>query len=370
MKYILSPCGISLLTNQAQNIETKNLVFKYANEKDENNIPVEHRKRLEELINTVDGLLAKANLKTTKAMSAELHGIILLYENKLPADKDYHLLLSTDTWLGEKSATLVKRWIRTKNPRTSVDIHRQSDLQTKDISAFHWSLSDLVKKFNDELPSFSRNGYKVVFNLTGGFECVNGVLQSIAHFFADEAVYIFETSSELMRIPRLPIVMNTAQVVEDNITYFRNQHMDVPSVAKAEDIPETLLLKIDDETTLSPWGEVVWLNSQPDIYSKRLLPSPNPKKIRYSDKFVREVSALQDGVRIKNINERIDQLNRYLYNGDNPTSLNVQKLHTTHGALKSTHEIRAWSISDAKRIFGHFEEDCFVLDDLAKGIGH
>ena len=34
----------------------------------------------------------------------------------------------------------------------------------------------------------------------------------------------------------------------------------------------------------------------------------------------------------------------------------------------STHEIDAWSDKDAKRIFGHYEGDAFVLDKLNKGL--
>ena len=42
-KYILSPCGTSLLTNQADRAE-REIVFKYANKKDKNEIPENDRK--------------------------------------------------------------------------------------------------------------------------------------------------------------------------------------------------------------------------------------------------------------------------------------------------------------------------------------
>ena len=35
---------------------------------------------------------------------------------------------------------------------------------------------------------------------------------------------------------------------------------------------------------------------------------------------------------------------------------------------EKTHEMDAWADQDAKRIFGHFEEGCFVLDRLAKAL--
>jgi CRISPR/Cas system-associated protein Csm6 len=61
----------------------------------------------------------------------------------------------------------------------------------------------------------------VVFNLTGGFKSVQGFLQAISSFYADETIYIFQFSSELLQIPRLPIKLDTQGIIDENLTIFR-----------------------------------------------------------------------------------------------------------------------------------------------------
>ncbi len=361
MKFILSPCGTSLLTNKASGDE-RCLVFKYANNKNREDIPEPDRTKLENLINNVSKFLKQANVQEASKMSAELNGIIQIYNGKITSNNDFHLLLSTDTWLGEETAKLVKSWLEQYN--LTVVVHRQKDLQTSEILPFQLSLSELIKKLSEEIPGFSKKGYRIIFNLTGGFKSVQGFLQSIANFYADETVYIFETSSELLRIPKLPARLDFVSVVDKHIDEFRKLSLGIEvELDRLKDIPETLLFTIDNQATLSPWGELVLEESKKEIYTRELLPPPI-NKIRYTDNFKKAVSDLKKD-RIALVNRRIDQLAMYLIKGINPRSLNFRQLQGN--AMKpSTHEMNAWSDQDAKRIFGHFEEDVFVLDKIDK----
>ncbi len=360
-QYILSPCGTSLLTNQAQDNEERKLVFKCANEKSKKNLPDDDRIRLEKLIARVSAKIDEANYQEASKMSAEINGIIKIYHGSLPKNGDIHFLLSTDTWLGEETAKLVEKWLLSKNRNFITIVHRHLDLQTKEISAFQSALSDLIKKFSEEIPNYKKDGYQIIFNLTGGFKSVQGFLQSIANFYADETVYIFETSSELLRIPRLPISMDAIPIVEANIISFRQLAMGLP-ISTSGNIPETLLFSLDDEITLSPWGEMVWASSKSEIYKRGLQISPSPK-IQYGKNFEKRVASLAPD-RIEMVNDRIDQLNKHLEEKIyNPTSLNFKPLGG-NPTPPSTHEIRAWPDQDARRIFGHFEREVFVLDKL------
>ena len=133
MQYILSPCGTGLLTNEADK-DDRSLVFKHANKKRKNYIPEKDRAKLERRISKVSALLQDADNPKTMKMSAELNGIIQIYSGRIATNNDFHLLLSTDTWLGEETAKLVANWLRTHN--LTVVIHRQTDLQTSEISSF------------------------------------------------------------------------------------------------------------------------------------------------------------------------------------------------------------------------------------------
>jgi len=364
-KYILSPCGTSLLTNQAKDNEARKLIFKYANEKHKEKIAAADRAQLEQLIQKTALMLDTVKNQQAMKMSAEIHGIVQIYQGSISENNnDYHLLLSTDTWLGEETAKLVKKWLAGKN--ILAEVHRHTDLQTKDLEAFQLALSELIKKFSEEIPGFSTKGYKIIFNLTGGFKSVQGFLQSIANFFADETVYIFESSSDLMTIPRLPISLDAMPVISENINFFRNISIGL-SDATSDNIPETLLFTLDNKTLLSPWGELLWGAAKNEIYKSALLPSPQPEKIKYSKAFIKTAEALPAD-RLELINNRIDQLNHYFFdNRFNPRSLDF-KLLTGKKMLPSTHEIDAWSDKDAQRIFGHFEANVFILDKLDKGL--
>lgn len=71
--------------------------------------------------------------------------------------------------------------------------------------------------------------------------------------------------------------------------------------------------------------------------------------------------------RLRHVNERLDQLARRLEEGEiyNPDSLDFKPLRG--GPHKgSTHECDAWADEGAKRLFGHFEGGCYVLDRLDK----
>ncbi len=365
-KYILSPCGISLLTNQAQDNEQRKLVFKYANVRNKDEIPDNDKNRLENLIRTISELVDKADCQQAQKMSAELKAIIQIYGSSIPPNKDFHLLLSTDTWLGEETAKLVEKWLKNQNQSMAISIHRQTDLQTKDISSFQLSLSELIKKFDEDLPNYSKSGYKIIFNLTGGFKSVQGFLQSIANFFADEVVYIFETSSELLRIPRLPVRIDTLAIMESKLIVFRKLSLGIEvEKAQLDGIPETLLFTLDDQTTLSPWGGLIWEQSKKEIYKKKLF-SPPIDKIRYSKNFENDISALKSD-RIALVNKRIDQLVKFFINGENPNSLDFKQLKG-NAMLPSTHEIDAWSDKDAKRVFGHYDGNIFIMDKLDKGL--
>ncbi|MFQ3679499.1 MAG: putative CRISPR-associated protein, partial [Pseudanabaenaceae cyanobacterium] len=210
--FILSPCGTSILTNGATEAQRKSL-SQYANAQTLAEIPEGDRNLLEKRIDEVKSKLAQATEKEAAQMSAELNGIIKLYKGQLQGAGDSHCLLCTDTWLGETTARLVASWLQQKMGVSQVAVHRQTDLRTADVMEFQSALSDLVRWAEETIPGYQAAGYHVVFNLTGGFKSVQGFLQTLAMFYADETIYIFETATDLLRIPRLPVRLNVLEEV-------------------------------------------------------------------------------------------------------------------------------------------------------------
>jgi hypothetical protein len=175
---------------------------------------------------------------------------------------------------------------------------------------------------------------------------------------------VFESGQELLRLPKLPIALDVTAVVSDHLTVFRHLGNGMPLAAQElSEIPETLLMIDEDVATLSPWGEVVWQQAKRELYREALLDIWSPK-VMFSEKFRDGVEELSSE-RVSLINERMDQLARCLETNQqyNPRSLDFKKLATPQQS--ATHEIDAWSDQDARRIFGHFEGQTFVVERLA-----
>ena len=282
-----------------------------------------------------------------------------------PADpRDHHVLLCTDTWLGEQTGAIVEGWLRA-NGFQLVEVRRQADLQTKNLQLFQSALSDLVHTLGSEIEDFRQRQYRILFNLTGGFKSVQGFLQTLGNLYADETLYVFEApGSPLLRIPRLPVKMIAPDAVRSHLQVFRRLANGLPVPApELTGVPETFLLRIDEQVTLSPWGAVVWEEVRKKLYSKQVWPAPT-ERIGFGDSFLKTVVA-QPEDRLVNLNDKLDKLAVFLEDNQQ-RSLQSLELKPLKGNPKppSTHEFDAWADRDAKRVFCHREGTKLVLDRL------
>ncbi len=94
-------------------------------------------------------------------------------------------------------------------------------------------------------------------------------LQTIGMFYADEIIYIFESGSSLLRIPKLPVKIDTHGVIEQNITIFRLLELGEITYENVLNIPEIFWVKIDGEVGFSPWGKIAWLRAKDSLYEKK-----------------------------------------------------------------------------------------------------
>ncbi len=201
-------------------------------------------------------------------------------------------------------------------------------------------------------------------------------MQTLGMFYADEIIYIFDSPArdrppELLRIPRIPVDIDSAavEVMRANLPLFRRLGAAggvCPRGEIAAGIPEAFFYQVGDEVELSPWGQVVWQQARGKLYSEKLLDSPDGL-IRYSKKFLDSAKECTPE-QLYNINERLDDLARYLRdNGKSLARLDYKPLRG-RPAPPSTHEIDAWPQRPAWRIFLHDEAGRKVLDDLRPGL--
>jgi len=358
--FIVSPCGTSLLTGGANN-QVRSLISKYANYKYLEEIDQKDRTLLLNRISEVRDVILKLSPKDIVRYSAELNALVKYY-NGILKQEDYHFLLCTDTFLGEQTATMIKEWLE-KNNITNVQLYRQKDLQTDNIEAFQLALSELVDTFDRMLPGYKEKNFHIVFNLTGGFKSVQGFLQAIGMFYADEIIYIFESGSSLLKIPKLPVKIDTQGVIEQNITLFRQLELRLITCNDAKVLPEIFITCFEEDVDFSPWGKIAWLRAKDSLYQKKLWPEPT-NKIKFSEKFKKQINRLSSD-KIREVNIRIDDL--VLALAGNEKKLNRLRFKQIKGKPKdkSDYEFYAFTGTD-KRCYGHFEEEVFVIDELGE----
>ena len=363
---IVSTCGTSLLTNGV-NPDLRNILTEFANYPKVEDVPPEQRQHIQQHIDTRrDEFAQETDLQRLMDLSAELNGVIRLYGGKPSTVRDQHVLLATDTWLGEATACIVADVL--KRYGHLVEVKRVQDLRTNDPDNFRWAISDLVAWCAETLKGYRDAGHRVIFNLTGGFKSVQGFMQALGMIYADESVYVFERTEQLLRLPRLPVQLDSEAILRHHLLIFRRINIRLMvSAAEVIDIPESLVNILDGQATFSPWGELVWQEAYRVIYGARLWEPISPK-LCYGPQFQGSLENLTSD-RLRHINERLDQLARRLEEGEtyNPRSLDFKPLQG--GKYKgSTHECDAWADQDAKRLFGHYENDVYVLDRLDKGL--
>ena len=244
------------------------------------------------------------------------------------------------------------------------------DFNTVNVEEFRLGVNNLVQWCADTLPGFRQQGYRVIFNLVGGFKALQGYMQTLGMFYADETVYIFEPPSrELLRIPRIPADFNAQarQSVLDNFGKFRLMQKETLDRSECEGIPETLLDIIDGKCSLSAWGRVIFEDVQHTAYSGKLL-EPLSDRIEIGRK-VHDLVKFMMPDRIMRLNQAVDKLSRQIDKGEFLKSCNFRQL-VDNPRPPSSHEFNLWPDMGGWRGFCHWEGKKLIIDDIAMGIGH
>ncbi len=362
--FVLSPCGTSMFTGGSIDTALRRVLGKNANKKEED-VDEADKGVIKKHFEAVEEKILGATPHEVLRMSAELHALVRFYNFKMEtAGNDFHLLLTTDTWQGARAGAIVAAWL--KKHKMNAEVLTQPDLQTADLQAYRWALADLAVSVEERSSLWRQSGKKVVFNLTGGFKSVQGFLQTLAMLYADETIYVFETQTQLFRLPRLPITFTPDDVVEKNFDLFRKMKAGL-KVNIPEGVPELMFLTMGDKTALSEMGAIHYASIRKKLYRQRLF-APVCGQVRFGEGFLKSTRSLPAD-RLYLVNERLEDLCAYFLSGKKK---NLKRLDFK--ALKNnplppyTHELDAWSDRDAKRIFCRFEKDVCILEELRGGL--
>ncbi len=363
---MISTCGTSLLTHHK---------FKPPSEllNDKTNLTAKEleaepgvKQTIDQLIKARRDSLEFASFEQVRKMSAELNGVLGYYAGQLErASRDHHILLHTDTYQGEQTALVLADWLRDRhvNAMTQCAEH----LTTSSVEQFHHGINSIIAWCADTIPGYANQGYHVVFNLVAGFKGLHGFMQTLGMFYAHELLYIFESSDQLLRIPRLPVQFEPAirEVIQQHLEVFRwlDSVRHTIDADRCAGIPETLIATIDGLAELSPWGRLAWNRYKREFYEGEILP-PLSDRVMLSPK-AKGVADKLSADRKFHVNERIDDLVRYVESNQQecPRRLTFKKLQGKP-APPATHEFYLWSDQAAWRGLGYFQEERFLIDDI------
>ena len=294
--------------------------------------------------------LMENDVNTNRQISAELNGIYGIYGGGLPDNSDdQHYLICTDTFQGQTTGNLIAKFLRDQG--FTVVVETPEGLSTQDTESFTKGTKELITWLDDAIPR-PDSSWDVIFNLVGGFKSLQGYMQTFGTFYADEIVYIFEGSSDLIKIPRLPIQIDTTVVQEHRTKFAMMAADEMYPIEKLEGIPETLLEPVTDNGNtmagLSAWGELIWNRTKSDLLSQGLLQFP---RLVYQQSFINDCQNLNGqqwtklqetlakvAVALENSNGDISQLNNQVsgLNFEQLTNLdNICTLRITQGVRVS-----------------------------------
>ena len=269
---LVSTCGTSLLS-RGGDPDQNNWLKSIANAR---LLPPEDARRLDEIRLARQSLLRGLDETGRREASAELNGIAAT-RDQWPSTRVHHLLIHTDTAVGECSAQIVQEeLIRAEEP---VELLTSPGLRMDDNAAFRDALAQLTRDLDGYIRGWRKSHAQVVFNLTGGFKSINAFLQTLGMLSADQCVMIFEGSKELMQIPRLPVRMVEEDEIRPHLTVFRRLEMNYPVTTRETDRLADLLFTTDGQTAiLSFWGDIVWARVRPSLLGEKLLDPLSPRR--------------------------------------------------------------------------------------------
>lgn len=295
-------------------------------------------------------------------VSAEMHAWALL--GKQPSD--LHFLLHSDTYLGGWVAHVLCDWLERRNLRSQPVLIEF--LKTDTPTNFHLGMGWLTQWLEENVNEIRKsNSAEVIFQLSGGFKAWQGFMQGLAAWYADRVVYVFEGTSELLDLPRLPVKWELEEGFLQALTPFRRLMLDLPvEISDLKPLSNLYWTTMDGKPTATPWGQVIWGTFVKSLlYDKKVWPAPSPR-ICLTSGFFGSVEHLESD-RFQRINSQLDKLAIRLERGTPLDGAEIKKLSgEPKEAAGSTHEMYAWNDKDAARFYGHFEGEVFCVDRLGR----
>ncbi|WP_414621584.1 CRISPR-associated protein [Calothrix sp. CCY 0018] len=357
-RVIVSTIGTSLLTNQINraNPEEKDWYsqLRDAANLNENDTPEIVKKIISILEERANVKLDNVNIPQIRRASAELNGIYGVYQEDLSKGKeDYHFLIATDTIQGTTTAQIVETFLR-KQGLTNTSIYAPSGLSTASTETFSVGIDDLIVWLQETIPPLRESKYKICFNLVGSFKSLQGYLNTIGMFYADEIIYIFEgEKSDLITIPRLPISVDTSLFEPYTMQLALLDSGAGLSPQETTGIPETMLGEVDGKMVLSTWGNLIWNQCKEDLLSGDLIPF---SRLEYQDTFRADYNRVREKHKRVKLQETLATVTRLLNESNGNTAILKEHKGIQYGKLTNKGDIDHFRVTQSVRVSCAFSQ--------------
>jgi putative CRISPR-associated protein (TIGR02619 family) len=349
-RIVVSTIGTSLLTNQINKKATDEDNW-YPKLRDTAQLSLDETPQdVQEIIKTLgsratEKLTQSKNIGVIRSASAELNGIYGLYAEDLTRGVlDIHWLVATDTAQGFATANIVQNFLQ-KNGLNNTNIQTPSGLSTASTEAFASGVDDLRDWINREIEPL-RDQYRVYFNLVGGFKSLQGYLNTMGMFYADEIIYIFEgKDSNLITIPRLPIKIDTEQLEPHKVKLALMDTDFGISAEAAQDVPEALVFDLGNKKILSTWGKLIWDGCKVQLLSQELVQLPH---IQYNDTFRADYNKIGNSKDRFNLQQELIKVSATLQASNGDTSILLSSFRYTR--YQNSDQIDHFRISQSMRV--------------------
>jgi putative CRISPR-associated protein (TIGR02619 family) len=294
-RLVISTVGTSVLTNQIDRDIDENgcyqILQQTANYTDNE---IQHYPEIEQIISELkeraEQELSSNNTDKIRKASAELNGIYGLYNEQIEQGiPDMHLLVTTDTAQGQIAAEIVESFLKRKG-LTNISTHAQRGLSTASSDIFVEGMAKLFPSMQETIKTWQKSKYTICFNLVGGFKPLQGYFNTIGMFYADEIIYVFEGSNQLIKIPKLPVKVDVSEIEPYEVQLAM---MEVGAIStswqEAKKVPQEWILVDGQEMTLSAWGQLLWEQCKKELLSKEK-PLQFPK-LEYHQSFLDDYEA-------------------------------------------------------------------------------
>lgn len=367
-KVIISTVGTSLLTNQINRAEPQEKDW-YSKMRDAANLseektPDDVKQIIDILQNRAGKKLEEANIAQIRRASAELNGIYGVYQEDLNRGReDIHFLIATDTMQGKTTAEIVEDFLKEQGIYNT-SVKAPKDLSTASTGDFSLGIDDLIYWLQDTIPPLKESQYKVIFNLVGSFKSLQGYLNTIGMFYADEIIYIFEGGeSDLISIPRLPIAVDTSLIKPYTIQLALIEAGAEPSVKETKEIPEAMLAEIDGKMMLSTWGKLIWEKCKGELLSNELFQFPH---LKYRDSFRADYNKIREAqVKVK-LQETLAKVSHLLQQNKGDISILKKDGGLQYDKYTNKGDIDHFRVTQGIRISCHSEQGTLILRRYGK----